>query len=192
MKERPHSGRLKLAVATSIASLCIVGGSVLLLLSILFDITSTQMIFIGQDTTLYLSSSKTCFSAGIIADFPHADGLDSEMTMWLKNMCSCPTNISKTCEVFEPVGMGWYLGNVIGSINIDCSQLVSDSYRHRALFISKWVTAIVGLILATCGALLGWPIIRILQRKRRRLCIKCGYILDHLPTKVCPECGSFF
>jgi hypothetical protein len=64
--------------------------------------------------------------------------------------------------------------------------------RHIFVFVPMWV---IVLSVGTLLWLVAWPIrnrIRRSHRRRRGLCVQCGYNLAKNTSGVCPECGTQF
>lgn len=63
-----------------------------------------------------------------------------------------------------------------------------SSASWSVISITVRLFPLAGLIAAIAGLLSIRPIMRVVRYLRGR-CISCGYLLSHLPTPRCPECG---
>ena len=59
--------------------------------------------------------------------------------------------------------------------------------RYVMLAIPHWSLVAMSLIV---GATRWWPTLRAQSRRRRHLCLACGYSLTGNVSGTCPECGT--
>ena len=64
-------------------------------------------------------------------------------------------------------------------------------YFRPSSCVTVWFPAWVPpLVLATVSYIVARPLIRVRNRRRRGLCVTCGYDLRGNVSGVCPECGQ--
>ncbi len=87
---------------------------------------------------------------------------------------------------FTLIGPGWESGGyrVIGDEDNNAAKYL----RYRALVLPPWLLFVL-FVVAPTALLLRGPVRR-WRRRKRNLCVLCGYNLTGNTSGVCPECGK--
>jgi hypothetical protein len=89
-------------------------------------------------------------------------------------------------ELLATLNPGFAFGRVAKPFRWWCSR--KRTTLASSISIPIWM---IGVIPAACAVILWTPAVRRVRRRRRNLCLACGYPRSDLPANApCPECGE--